>query len=263
MFDFNDSVVRVSVFMSVFIICANLEVVFPKKRRTQARSTRWFSNISIIIIDSLLVRLIGQVSAVSVAFYATGQGWGLFNYLQLPVWLEITLSVVLLDLAIYLQHVASHKIPLLWRIHRVHHADRDIDVTTGMRFHPLEIILSMFYKCLIILLLGPSVLAVFLFEVILNASAMFNHSNLSLTLWLDNTLRKLVVTPDMHRIHHSVINRETNSNYGFFLSIWDKLFKTYNEQPEKGHDDMLIGLHQYQNEKPSHLLWCLKLPLTK
>ncbi len=263
MFDFNANLVRLSVFIGVFIFCAIIEAVFPKKKRTQTRAKRWFSNIGIIVIDSIVVRLIGQLSAVAVAFYAAGQGWGLLNWLNLPAWFEIILAVALLDLAIYAQHVASHKIPLLWKMHRVHHADRDIDVTTGTRFHPLEIILSMLYKCLIILLLGPSVFAVFLFEVILNASAMFNHSNLRLTTWFDKILRKLIVTPDMHRIHHSVIPRETDSNYGFFLSIWDKLFKTYNEQPEKGHDGMLIGLNEYQNEKPSNLLWCLKLPFVK
>ncbi len=249
--------------MGVFIVCATLEAIFPKKRRTQTRVKRWFSNISIILIDSVVVRLIGQLSAVAVAFYAAEQGWGVFNWLSLPTWLEVILAVALLDLAIYVQHVASHKIPLLWKMHRVHHADRDIDVTTGTRFHPLEIILSMFYKCLIILVLGPSVFAVFLFEVILNASAMFNHSNLRLTAWLDKILRTIIVTPDMHRIHHSVINRETDSNYGFFLSIWDKLFKTYNEQPEQGHDNMVIGLNEYQSDKPSNLIWCLKLPFLK
>jgi len=168
-----------------------------------------------------------------------------------------------LDLAIYIQHVASHHIPILWKLHKVHHADRDIDVTTGIRFHPLEAILSMIYKCLVILLLGPVALSVIIFEIVLNASAMFNHSNLRLPKKLDAVLRILVVTPDSHRVHHSVHASETNSNYGFFLSIWDRLGRTYTAQPRDNHLDMTIGLSNYQTPKPAILSWCLTLPFKK
>ncbi len=263
MFEFNEQLIRLSIFISVFILCAVLEAAFPKKKRTQTRNGRWLTNILITIIDSIAIRLISQTLAVGAALIAAQNGWGLLNWLALPVWLEIIISIALLDLAIYVQHVLSHKIPILWKIHRLHHADRDIDVTTGTRFHPIEIILSMLYKSLIILILGPSIFAVFLFEIILNSSSIFNHANLKLSADLDKTLRLLVVTPDMHRVHHSVISKETGSNYGFFLSIWDKLFNTYIEQPIKGHDKMIIGLKEYQDKSPSNFLWCLKLPFTK
>ncbi|MFT4609183.1 MAG: sterol desaturase/sphingolipid hydroxylase (fatty acid hydroxylase superfamily) [Cellvibrionaceae bacterium] len=263
MFEFNDQAIRVSIFLSVFILFAVLETVFPKKHRTQPRLGRWLSNIGIIIIDSIVIRLIRQVAAVSAALIAAQNGWGLLNWFTLPLWLELFAAIVLLDLAIYIQHIASHKIPLLWRMHRVHHADRDIDVTTGARFHPLEIMLSMFYKGLVIFIVGPSILAVFLFEVILNASSIFNHANLKLTAGLDKKLRLLIVTPDMHRVHHSIDSQETNSNFGFFLSIWDKLFKTYKEQPRAGHLKMIVGIKEYQDKHPSNILWCLKLPFIK
>jgi sterol desaturase/sphingolipid hydroxylase (fatty acid hydroxylase superfamily) len=263
MFEFNDQVIRVAVFLSVFILFAILEAIFPKKQRTQPRLDRWLSNIVIIIIDIITIRLIRQVSAISVALIAAQNGWGLLNWLALPVWLELFIAIAVLDLAIYFQHVASHKLPILWKLHRVHHADRDIDVTTGARFHPLEIVLSILYKCFIIILLGPSIFAVFLFEVILNASALFNHSNLRLPYSIDKKLRLIVVTPDMHRIHHSINSSELNSNFSFFLSIWDKIFKTYKDQPKEGHLKMTIGLKQYQDKSPSNILWCLKLPFTK
>ena len=177
--------------------------------------------------------------------------------------MHILVSAVLLDMAVYWQHVASHKIPMIWRFHKMHHADRDIDATTGIRFHPVEIVLSMLYKMVIVLILGPHIIGVFLFEIILNGSAMFNHANVRLPLWLDKTIRILFVTPDMHRVHHSVIAAETNSNYGFNLSIWDRIFGSYIAQPKEGHDGMTIGLPQYQTNKPSNILWCLKLPFSK
>ena len=177
-----------------------------------------------------------------------------------PVAFEIVAAVILLDLTIYGQHVASHKWSILWRFHKVHHADRDIDVTTGTRFHPVEIVLSMFYKCLCVLLIGPAVIAVFIFEMVLNATAMFNHANVKLPSWLDRGIRMILVTPDMHRVHHSIIRRETDSNYGFSLSVWDRIFGTYIARPSAGHDRMTIGLSQYQTSRPSSLAWCLNLP---
>jgi sterol desaturase/sphingolipid hydroxylase (fatty acid hydroxylase superfamily) len=263
MFEFNEQVIRVSIFLSVFILFAVLETVFPKKDRTQPRMDRWLSNIGIIIIDSIVVRLIHQVAVVSAALIAAKNGWGLLNWFTLPLLLEVIVAMVLLDLATYIQHIVTHKIPLLWRMHRVHHADRDIDVTTGSRFHPLEIFLSMLYKGLVIFIVGPSILAVFLFEVMLNASSIFNHANLKLTAGLDKKLRFIIVTPDMHRVHHSINSQETNSNFGFSLSIWDKLFKTYKGQPSAGHQEMIVGIKEYQNTNPSSILWCLKLPFIK
>lgn len=263
MLTFDDSTVRLSVFISVLLICVAIEAVLPCKQRTQQRTRRWFTNMSLVVIGSIVVRFMGIFTALSVAVWAEKHHWGLFSFIDLPVWLEVTCCVILLDLAVYIQHVASHKIPVLWKVHRTHHADRDIDATTGIRFHPVEIALSMLYKCVVVLLLGPSAFAVFLFEVILNASAMFNHMNAKLPKKLDTALRKLIITPDFHRVHHSVIPRETDSNYGFCLSVWDKLFKTYIPQPEKGHDQMLIGLNNYQTSKPTNILWCLKLPFSK
>ena len=193
----------------------------------------------------------------------TANGWGILSWIDWPFWLEVAVAAVLLDMAIYWQHVASHKIPVLWRVHRVHHADRDIDATTGIRFHPVEIVLSMLYKFVVIIALGAPALGVFIFEVLLNGSAMFNHANLKLPAWLDRVLRTLIVTPDMHRVHHSVIHHETDSNYGFNLSIWDRLFGSYIDQPEKGHDGMTIGLNDYQTDNPSRLDWSLLLPFRK
>ncbi|MDM3870718.1 sterol desaturase family protein [Porticoccus sp. W117] len=224
------------------------------------RTRRWLTNWGLVIIDALTLRVVFPILAVGVAVIASQKGWGLFNILALPLWLEITLAVVLLDLLIYAQHVLSHKVPLLWRLHKVHHVDRDIDVTTGARFHPLEILFSMVYKMLCVLLVGPAAAAVILFEVILNGSAMFNHANVRLPKKLDALLRSVIITPDMHRVHHSVIAGETDSNYGFFLSCWDRWFGTYVEEPRDGHDGMTIGLAVYQDNRPASLWWSLLLP---
>lgn len=259
-FGISEGAFRLGVFSSVFVLMALAETAFPRKRRTQPRVRRWFANWGLVIIDTLVLRITFPILAVSVAFYVEGRGWGLLNWTTLPIWVEIVIAVAMLDLAVWAQHVASHKIPLLWRVHKVHHADRDIDVTTGARFHPIEIVLSMGYKFACILALGPAALAVFLFEVILNASAMFNHSNVRLPLGLDRALRLLIVTPDMHRVHHSIITTETDSNYGFFLSFWDRLFRTYIDQPQKGHCGITIGLAEHQDDAPSSLFWSLWLP---
>lgn len=261
----NETLWRLGIFVSVLLLMMTLEAAFPKRHREQSRKGRWTTNLLLVVINSFALKILGPVTAVVVADYTLDQGWGLlaFSPIPLPFYLEIIVGVVLLDFAIYLQHVASHNIPILWRLHKVHHVDRDIDVTTGIRFHPLEAILSMIYKCLIIFLLGPITLSVIVFEIILNASAMFNHANLRLPKKLDYVLRALIVTPDSHRVHHSVHVNETNSNYGFFLSIWDRLGKTYAAQPRDTHEGMTIGLSSYQSQNPSLLSWSLLFPFKK
>ena len=254
---------RLGLFVGVFAIMAMLEVVSPRKARTQTRAKRWATNLGNLVIYSVLMRFVFPVAAMGAASFAISKEWGLLNMFPLPVSANIILTFLVLDFAIYWQHVVSHKIPVLWRIHKMHHADRDIDVSTGARFHPLEIILSMLYKMLVIVLLGSAVIGVFVFEILLTASSMFNHANVKLPLWLDRAVRVFVVTPDMHRVHHSTVGTETDRNYGFFLSLWDKIFQTYQEQPKAGHNDMVIGLPQYQSEKPAHLLWSLMLPFRK
>lgn len=254
--------IRLLVFASVLIFMAVAEALWPRKKRVMQRANRWFSNISVSVINTLVIKILGPITAIAVANYALDNGYGLIPILSLPLWLEVLIGFIVLDLLIYFQHVMSHRIPMLWQFHKVHHADRDIDVTTGIRFHPIEALFSMIYKCFFIILLGPLPLAVFLFEVVLNGSAMFNHANVKLPLWLDKMLRLIIVTPDTHRVHHSTIPKETNSNYGFFLSTWDRLFKTFIEQPKLGHDDMIIGLDQYQTESPATLKWVLKTPFT-
>jgi sterol desaturase/sphingolipid hydroxylase (fatty acid hydroxylase superfamily) len=200
------------------------------------------------------------IAAIAAAFYAQAHQIGLLNNVAWPYWVKVVAALLVLDLAIWVQHLASHKVPLFWRLHQVHHADRDIDVTTAVRFHPVEIALSMLWKIVVVVPLGAPPLAVFLFEVILNACAMFNHANIALPQRLDRVLRLLVVTPDMHRVHHSVLRREHNTNYGFNLSVWDRLFRTYTAQPEGGHQGMTIGLPPYQSEAPTRFGWSLWLP---
>ena len=256
----NEVWVRLYAFFGVFLVVALLEAMLPKKKRVMPRIERWLTNLSLVVINSFVLRLIVPILAVGVASWALTNNVGLLNWLQLPVWAEILAAVLLLDMFIYFQHVAFHKWPLFWRFHKVHHADRDIDVTTGARFHPLEIVVSMAYKLVCVALVGPSVFAVILFEIVLNASAMFNHANLALTKGLDRTLRAVVVTPDFHRVHHSVIPSETDSNFGFFLSVWDRLFGTYIAQPKHDHQGMVIGLHEHQTDQPNRLIWSLLVP---
>ncbi len=256
----DETTIRLGAFIAIFVIMAGLELAFPRRPQTLPRVLRWSNNLGIVVINTLLLRLLFPVLAVGVAIWAQSRGWGLFNLIDLPPLVEIVLAVILLDLAIYAQHVAAHKIPLLWRLHQVHHADIDIDLTTGARFHPVEIWVSMLYKMAIVILIGASPVAVIAFEVILNALAMFNHANFAMPLAMDKIVRKLFVTPDFHRVHHSVIRRETDSNYGFNLSIWDRIFGTYIAQPQKGHDAMSIGLEKFRDKKTANILWCLALP---
>ncbi|MEM7775171.1 MAG: sterol desaturase family protein [Pseudomonadota bacterium] len=270
-FGSSEPVLRFSVFAGVLLAMAALEVLIPKRELRAPRSRRWLTNFAIVGIDSALVRLMSALPgilgaaavplvAVAAAITAEELGWGLLQWIAAPYWLALIVSILVLDFAIWFQHYVSHKVPILWRLHQVHHADVDIDVSTAIRFHPIEILLSMLYKVVIVLLLGAPAVAVVLFEVILNGCAMFNHANINLPPWLDRFLRLFLVTPDMHRVHHSVLPREHDTNFGFNLSIWDRLFGTYTAQPEGGHLGMTIGLQNYQNDNPTRLSWSLVLP---
>lgn len=261
----HDLLWRLGVFVGLFALFATLEALAPRRARSQPRSARWFTNLSIVVLDTLALRALAialPLLAVGAAVDAGRMGWGLFNTLDWPLWLEVVLAILILDLAIWAQHLVTHKVPILWRFHRVHHADRDFDVTTALRFHPVEILASMMLKIGLVYLLGPAALAVLLFEIILNSTAMFNHSNLRLPLWLDRAVRLVLVTPDMHRVHHSIHRHEHDSNYGFALSVWDRIFRTYRPKPEAGHDLMTVGL-EWQDERPSRLGWALMLPFRK
>lgn len=258
----HEALVRLSVFAGLFATFALVETFAPRRTRTHTRLERWTTNWAIIIIDTLTLRALAiglPLLAVGAAYDAATHGWGLFNLLDWPSAVEIVLAIVMFDFAIWLQHLITHKVPVLWRLHQVHHADVDMDVTTAIRFHPVEIALSMVLKIGLVYLLGPAGIAIILFEIILNGAAMFNHANISLPLWIDAPLRRVLVTPDMHRVHHSVHRDEHDSNYGFSLSIWDRLFGTYIAQPREGHDTMITGL-RWQDEKPSQLGWSLLLP---
>ena len=256
----NEVLIRLGFFFGIFIIVAMWEGLSPRRVLTTSKPVRWLSNLGIIFIDSLAVRFLLPIPAIGLAMMAENNGWGLLNNIDLPLWLSITAGVLTLDLIVYLQHVMFHSVPILWRLHMMHHADLDYDVTTGLRFHPLEILISMVIKLSAIAAIGPSPLTVILFEIILNATAMFNHGNIRLPLGIDKVLRLLVVTPDMHRVHHSVTIRETNSNFGFNFPWWDRLFGTYRAQPVAGHEGMTIGLAQFRDAKKLTLPWMLALP---
>ena len=243
----NEIPIRLGFFFGVFGIMAVWELLSPRRELKLSRGLRWTNNIALVIINTIVLRLLFPAAAVGIAALAQQRGWGLLNYHSLPGLLSVVISVVVMDFVIYLQHVMFHAVPLFWRLHRVHHADMDYDVTTGTRFHPVEIVLSMLIKFATIMVLGPPIVAVVIFEVLLNATAMFNHSNVRLPLGLDRYLRWIVVTPDMHRVHHSIEDDEANSNFGFNLPWWDRLFATYRDQPRAGHEKMEIGIHNYRN----------------
>lgn len=245
----NEAFIRMSFFFGMLGVMALWEILAPRRALTVSKTVRWVNNLGLVFFNSFLLRLIFPAAAVGVAAFASAEGWGIFNYYEVPFWLAMVASVVAMDFIIYLQHVMVHAVPALWRLHRMHHADLDFDVTTGARFHPLEIILSMLIKFATIVVLGPPVLAVVIFEILLNATAMFNHGNVRLPKQLDRVLRWLVVTPDMHRVHHSVEDDEANSNFGFSLPWWDRLFGTYRDQPRAGHEGMTIGIHKYRTTK--------------
>jgi sterol desaturase/sphingolipid hydroxylase (fatty acid hydroxylase superfamily) len=242
-----DLVIRIAAAASIFAVMALWEILAPRRARSVGRRARWPGNLGILIVDALAVRILIPVAAVGAALIAAGNGWGLFHAIGLRLSLAALLGFLALDLAIYAQHVAFHKAPLLWRLHRMHHADPDFDVTTGVRFHPLEILLSMLIKIAVVFALGIPPVAVIAFEVVLNATSMFNHGNVAMPSWLDRALRAIVVTPDMHRVHHSVDPRETDSNFGFNLSWWDRLFGTYRAAPQAGHAGMTIGLPTFRD----------------
>jgi sterol desaturase/sphingolipid hydroxylase (fatty acid hydroxylase superfamily) len=256
-----ESVIRLGCFGAVLLLMALWEALAPRRRLTVGRPVRWASNLGLVALDTLAVRFLVPLGALGTAVVAAERGWGLFNNLAVPGWLAVALSVVALDLVIYLQHVLFHAVPALWRLHMVHHADLDFDATTGVRFHPGEILLSLGIKMAAVVLLGAPALGVLLFEVLLNATSVFNHGNVRLAAWADRVLRLVVVTPEMHRVHHSVIPRETNSNFGFNLPWWDFLFGTYRAQPAAGHEGMTVGLGQFRDERRADRLhWMLALP---
>ncbi|UCE71070.1 MAG: sterol desaturase family protein [Nitrospiraceae bacterium] len=259
---FNEESIRLGFFFSVLIIIAIWELLSPRRKLATSKPVRWASNLGIVFIDTALVKLIFPVMAINVAFVAQENSWGLLNNIALPYWVEVAMGVLILDCIIYLQHLMFHAVPLLWRLHMMHHADLDYDVTTGLRFHPIEIIISMVIKMASVAALGASPVTVVLFEIVLNATAMFNHGNIKLPLGLDAVLRLLVVTPDMHRVHHSVTIRETNSNFGFNFPWWDRLFGTYRAQPAAGHEGMTIGLAQFRDAGKNNLFGMLVLPFT-
>ncbi len=266
-FPISEPVLRFGSFALIFGLMAALELARPRRALQGSKAHRWLTNLGILGTATLAARLIGQVSgpllAAGMAALAAGQSFGVLNLLAAPAWLEAIVAILLLDLAVWFQHVLSHRIPFLWRMHRVHHADRDIDLTTALRFHPFEIVLSMFYKAAIIAALGPSVWAVILFEILLNGSAMFNHANVRLPPGLDWAIRAVIVTPDMHRVHHSVHRDEHSTNFGFWLSVWDRIFGTYTPQPRDGHVAMAIGLPAYRSDAPDRFVWSLVLPVRR
>ncbi|GLT19919.1 hypothetical protein GCM10007938_37020 [Vibrio zhanjiangensis] len=239
-------IIRLSIFIAVLLLCALWEWKMPRRRLSQNKTYRWANNLGLVSLNSLCLSIFMPILAFDAANIAQQNSWGLMHAIKLPTLAEFFLGILILDFVIYSQHLIFHKIPWLWRLHRMHHSDQDIDVTTGTRFHPIEIILSMWLKIAAIVLLGISPITVIVFEIILNASAMFNHSNARLSLDLDSLMRKIIVTPDMHRVHHSRNPQETHSNFGFFLSIWDRCFNTYTDQPELGHQGIKIGITQFQ-----------------
>jgi len=255
----NELYIRLISFFLILCTVALWENRQPQ-RELRLAYRRWPLNLSLVVINSVLVKLLIPAGAVGVALWCEAQQFGLLHVFQMPMWLNIMVAVVLLDFFIYVQHVLVHKIPLLWRLHQVHHADCDMDVSTALRFHPLEILLSMLIKMGLVALLGAPVIAVILFEIILNGMAMFNHGNIRLPLWLDLRLRWFMVTPDMHRIHHSVIRHETDSNYGFNLAIWDRLFATYRAYPKNGQSQMVVGLKPFQQPECQTLKNMMRLP---
>ena len=260
----HEALIRTGVFLFLFVMIGTLEAIVPRRRPTVPKPGRWVNNNGIMLLTTGLIRLTVPITAVATAVFAARHGWGLFHLMHVPGILAAAGSIIALDLIIYLQHIVVHAVPVLWRIHRVHHADLEYDVTTGIRFHPIEIVLSLAIKLMAIVLLGAPVLAVVLFEAILNGMAMFNHGNFRLPATWDRILRQVVVTPDMHRVHHSSETDELNSNFGFNISLWDRLFGTYREQPRMGHENLRIGIEEFRTW--NDVIWLpgmLTLPFRK
>jgi len=265
LFGLSEPMIRLLAFSSIFVTLAVIELLAPRLEREEMRgalkSRRWVTNLAMVVLSSVALRIVFPLAAVGTALWAQSEGLGLFPLLGLPLWLAGLLAFILLDFAVWLEHVVSHKWPWLWRIHRMHHADTGFDLTTALRFHPLEIVLSMFWKAAVIIALGAPPVAVLVFEIVLNGAAMFNHANIRLPKAMDTVLRLLIVTPDMHRIHHSTDPRETDSNYGFNLAIWDRLFSTYTQTPRRGNTGLEIGLSEWRDSRrTANLGWALVLP---
>lgn len=260
----NEPIIRLIFFFGIFFTMSILEYIIPKRKLLLSKFKRWANNISLVFLNSLLLRIFFPTAAIGISFYANNNNIGLFNFFELPFISAVILSILLLDLIIYTQHRLFHTIDFFWKFHKVHHSDMDYDLTTGFRFHPIEILLSMLIKILFILILGVPVVAVLIFEVILSTLSVFNHSNIHLPKKVDHILKYFIVTPDIHRIHHSIYSDELNSNYGFNLTLWDKLFNTYKESPKDSYTTMTIGLKNIQDEnKTVSLLSILKLPFVK
>ena len=259
----NEAAIRLTCFFGTLLAMAVWELLAPRRPLTQSKPLRWTSNLGLALLNNVVWRLLIPAGAVGLAITVQDRGWGLFNSVALPEWFEVAASVVLFDLAIYAQHWVFHRVPWLWRLHLVHHVDLDFDATTGIRFHTVETLLSFVWKAAVIALLGAPALAVMIFEILLNATAIFNHSNARLPVWIDGVLRLVLVTPDMHRVHHSIENHETNSNYGFCLSWWDFLFRTYDAQPDAGHDGMIIGHPEFRDPQVERLPCMLLLPFRR
>jgi sterol desaturase/sphingolipid hydroxylase (fatty acid hydroxylase superfamily) len=256
----HEPLIRFGFFFGILVLMAVWELLAPRRQLQTSKLMRWFSNLGIVSIDILALRLLFPFLAIDVAILAGRGGWGLLNNVSMPYWLMVATGVGILDLAIYLQHAMFHGLPVLWRLHMMHHSDLDFDVTTGVRFHPGEVLLSMGIKMIVVFLAGISAVGVLAFEVLLNATSLFNHGNVRLPGRFDRLLRLLVVTPEMHRVHHSVVIRETNSNFGFNLPWWDRLFGTYRDQPAAGHINMTIGLSQFRDPRRLALPRLLVLP---
>ena len=263
----HESAIRLGAFAAIFVTVLFAEALFPRRKRVQSRLQRWTTNISITALGAVVVRVMTlsavPITATAAAIWASNRGFGIWHAVDWPSWLEIGATLLILDFAIWFQHILTHRIPGLWRLHRVHHSDRDFDTTNALRFHPIEIACSMLYKTVIVIALGPSVFAVIVFEIGLNGFALFNHANLHLPKRIDAALRWILVTPDVHRIHHSMHRIEHDSNYGFSITLWDRLFGTFTAQPRDGHQDMTIGLPPYQSANPAKLGWSLALPFAR
>ncbi len=255
--------IRMVCFAGIFVFMALLEFALPKRDLPLGRKMRWPTNWALVVLDAALVRLIFPIGGVGLALLAQTKGWGVFGLLGWSGVVAWVVTFIVLDFAVWLQHLASHKIPVFWRIHRMHHADSEVDVSTALRFHPIEILLSFIWKGAVIVALGGPVEAVLVFEIVLNGAALFNHANASLPGWLDRIMRLVIVTPDMHRVHHSEQRSETDSNYGFNLSIWDRMFGTYVAQPQLGHKDMVLGLGADLTPKAHKLPFSLAIPFLK
>ena len=256
-----EPLIRLAFFLGVLATMILWEFLGPRRQSSVSRWMRWPSNLSIVVLNTLLLRLLLPTAVVGIALAVNAQNWGLLNFVPMPEWVAVLVAVLILDLAIYGQHILFHAIPVLWRLHRMHHTDIDFDVTTGVRFHPIEIMLSMGIKLVVVAALGAPALAVLIFEVLLNATSLFNHGNVKLPCSVDRLLRRFVVTPDMHRVHHSVVPQETNSNFGFNLPWWDRLFGTYRAQPAAGHTGMTIGIEQFRDTNNLRLDHMLVQPL--